>query len=602
MSAVENAVDLAVIGAGPRGLSVLQGIGASAERLPAGTSVLVHLIEPGEPGQGTHAVHQPDYLMTNTVANQLSMFGGESGPSFLQWAQSNGGEPPVVADGARDYLPRHLLGGYLRAVFDYTVRTLPPAVRVVHHRDSAVDLEAAGPGRLVVHLAGGTALPARFAVLATGHCTRAENEEDRAYQAFVAAHRDRNKRLGYLPSPYPIERLDAIDPDATVAVQGLGLTAHDVIAALTVGRGGRFVESAGRLRYEPSGREPSLRLFSRGCVPAGARGANQKGITGQHRARFFTPEAVRALRDRAMRERGDARLDFAAEVLPLLVREMGYAYRMSHEQRQIPAADYVFDDADRDAVAYILDPVGGQRFGDHAEFAKFLTEFLETDLEQAVRGNLSGPLKAAADVIRDTRAALREAVEFGGLTPESHRDFNARYVPLMNRVAFGPPRRRNRELLSLLAAGVAEPAGGPGCRIVADENGARFDVMTEYASGTYSCAADVLVAARLDVFHPQLDSSPLTAAILRRGLMRPFRNGEFLPGGFDVRPDSHPLDASGKPVRNLWVLGYPAEGPRFYTHALPRYRMGSQFGADADGCVRDLLAQIGAGSGDLDVQ
>ena len=49
-----------------------------------------------------------------------------------------------------------------------------------------------------------------------------------------------------------------ISPQAVVAIQGLGLTGHDVIAELTVGRGGRFAETGSRLRYLPSGREPRL--------------------------------------------------------------------------------------------------------------------------------------------------------------------------------------------------------------------------------------------------------------------------------------------------------------------------------------------------------
>lgn len=342
-----TALQVSIIGVGPRGLSILQRISELADQLPEGCSLDVHLIDPGDGGQGTHSARQPAHLLTNTVASQVTMFTGGRGPSFTEWAAGIGyrefdaafyptGQGAGEAVGEHTYLPRQVLGAYLSWVFDRTVRSLPPQIRVVHHRDRAVDIETSDGGRFAVHLAKGFVLPSDYIFLATGHCERVPTEEDRLYEEFARENADRNPRLRYCPTPYPVHRLQDIAPGSSVAVQGFGLTAHDVISELTVGRGGEFHGSGQDMEYRPSGREPDIRLFSRQCLPFSARGVNQKGVTGQHRPQFFTKEAVLRLQEQAACRRNDPRLDFAGEVLPLLLKEMGYAYRTAQEQRPVP--------------------------------------------------------------------------------------------------------------------------------------------------------------------------------------------------------------------------------------------------------------------------
>jgi FAD-NAD(P)-binding len=598
-----NAIQVTIIGMGPRGLSLLQRMAELAHELPDSAKMDIHLVDPGDSGQGTHSSRQPSHLLTNTVANQLTMFTDGQGPSFTEWAHAAGyrtfsGAHYPTGDGAgeiigeHDYLPRNLLGEYLSWVFDRTVAALPPQVRVIHHRDRALDIERRGTTRLGVRLQEGFEIDSDFVFLATGHCERIPNADDRAFEEFVKKYSFRNDRLVYCSNPYPVDRIQRIAPGATVAVQGLGLTAHDVIAALTVGRGGRFEGTGKDMRYIPSGREPRIQLFSRQCLPFSARGVNQKGVSGAHKAAFFTREAVERLKERAERERGSRQLDFEQEVLPLLLHEMGYAYRTAKEQRHIPAQEYEFGPEDQEAVGSIIDPLREKGFANFGEFKKFFVDYVVNDLEHAEMGNLVSPVKAATDVIRDTRQSLRDAVESAALMPESHRAFNSRYVPLMNRISFGPPRRRSVELLALLDAGVVDLAGGPGCRVVADESTARFAIESDFGDGAETRYADALVIARLDLFHPESDRSPLTANLLAGGLVRPYTNGAFQPGGLDVDAADHPITAAGTPLPNVWAVGYLVEGPRYYTYALPRPRMNSQFTNDADACVRDMFGQI----------
>ncbi|MFJ6696411.1 FAD/NAD(P)-binding protein [Streptomyces sp. NPDC091272] len=598
-----SALQVAVNGVGPRGLSILQRISELAAELPAGCSLDVHLIDPGDSGQGVHSTQQPGHLLTNTVASQVTMFANGQGPSFTQWAAASGyrqfggafcptGDDSGEPVGEHAYLPRQLLGAYLSWVFDQTVNGLPQHVRIVHHRDRAVDIEQGDAGRFAIRLEKGFVVHSDYLFLTTGHCERIPTEEDQAYEEFARGNAKRNPRLAYCSTPYPVNRLQQIAPGSTVAVQGFGLTAHDVISELTVGRGGTFHGSGPDTEYRPSGREPQIRLFSRQCLPFSARGVNQKGITGAHRPRFFTNEAVQQLQQEATRHRGDPRLDFTEEVLPLLLREMGYAYRSTEEQRSISPEDYELTAGDRRALEELLDPLHDKQFANQEEFAKFFVDHIVSDLEHAELGNATSPVKAATDVIRDTRASLREAVEFSGLTPDSHRVFNRKYVPVMNRVSFGPPRHRNHQLLALMHAGIVDLAGGPGSRVLLDREAAKFTVRTDYPDGPEIHYADALIVARLDAFHPESDRSPLIANLLERGLIRPYSNDEFKPGGIDIDERGRPVTAAGQALNSAWAVGYLVEGPRFYTHALPRQAMASQFTLDADMAVRDMVSDI----------
>ncbi|QDO82681.1 FAD/NAD(P)-binding protein [Shewanella psychropiezotolerans] len=66
-----------IIGLGPRGLSVLHRILCHAKSSP-NINISIAIFEPNEPGVGVHSTEQPDYLLLNTVAGQLSMFPQEN--------------------------------------------------------------------------------------------------------------------------------------------------------------------------------------------------------------------------------------------------------------------------------------------------------------------------------------------------------------------------------------------------------------------------------------------------------------------------------------------------------------------------------------------
>jgi len=261
---------LAIIGGGPRALSVLERLLQHREKIPGQHQLEVVVIDPGDFGEGAHSGTQAGHLMINTLAAQITMYppdsliGAPTRPSFLHWADSVGyrrfedGYRVAIAPGGdrlseRHHLPRWLLGKYLNAFGHEVMAALSTGiVQARHVRAEAIDIRR-DSADYSVDLDRGETIQAQFVVLATGHGRRMANDEDRKLAEYAHSGRSCNPHLGYFASPYPVETLDTISADARVAVRGLGLTAHDAVSALTIGRGGKYRTMPGGLVYVPSG-------------------------------------------------------------------------------------------------------------------------------------------------------------------------------------------------------------------------------------------------------------------------------------------------------------------------------------------------------------
>ncbi|MFF4233746.1 FAD/NAD(P)-binding protein [Streptomyces sp. NPDC001820] len=138
---------MAVVGAGPRGTSVLERLCASAPELTPDTPLTIHLVDPAPPGPGrVWRTDQSAELLMNTVASQVTLFTDDSvacegpirsGPSLYEWATGIAGETV----GPDDYPTRACYGRYLEWAFNRAVASAPKSVTVEVHRARAVRLE-----------------------------------------------------------------------------------------------------------------------------------------------------------------------------------------------------------------------------------------------------------------------------------------------------------------------------------------------------------------------------------------------------------------------------------------------------------------------------
>jgi len=553
---------IAIVGMGARGLSILERLVATAR---PDRPLVVHVIDPGPFGVGVHHEDQPDELLLNTVAGQITVFRrGDpaahgtcvDGPSLAEWAG-------VERDA---YLPRRVLGAYFRDAYARLVGAAPPSLRVAEHTTRATDARRAPDGSWTLVLADGTRVSADFLVLATGHGTLVPSDVDVAAEAFVRRHRDRNRALAYLRTCYPLAGLSAIARGSRVGVRGMGLSAVDVVIELTEGRGGRFEEVAdGELAYRPSGAEPVIAVWSRHGRAFWPRARNEKSPADVHRPRALHLDAVHRLRAEGPR-------DFTRDYVPLLQTEMR------------DAADRIDPAAAISHLAGLLEVPTGRELGPAEDRARALAAFFAADERRAEAGNMTDPVKAATDAVRDLRNEIREAVEHGGLTPQSHRVFVEVYAPLLHVISAGPPALRARQWRALLDCGILR-LGPTAAAVTFDDEAARFRLLG--ADGeTWDC--DAVVGAAVDPFLPERDDDALTRALLAQGLGRPYRNGDYHPGGWDIDRRGRLRDAAGEPIGNLCAVGNPTEGPHYFTNMLPAPGLPSRITADAQHVVEAL--------------
>ncbi|MFF4754028.1 FAD/NAD(P)-binding protein [Streptomyces sp. NPDC002514] len=597
-----SAVSVALVGAGPRGTSVLERLCASAsELLPAGVRLTVHVIDPAPPGPGrVWRTAQPSELLMNTVACQVTLFTDESvdcsgpirtGPSLYEWADGELGPD--------EYPTRAHYGRYLEWVFAQVVRHAPDGVQVRTHQARAVRLDDAPDGRQTLTLDDGRTLEGLSAVvLAQGHLPEAEDGTRRE----LAAHAERHG-LRHIPPANPADvDLAPLAPGEPVLLRGLGLNFFDHLALLTTGRGGRFTRTAdGTLRYTPSGDEPRLYAGSRRGIPYQARGDNAKGPYGRHTPRVLTPEAIAGFRKRA--DSGEAP-DFLTEIWPLVAKEVEAVYygaltrRPDFAERFLavphgdPAEALLLDEfgvpaADRWSWERIARPHTGREFADREEWRTWLRAYLREDAAQAALGNVAGPLKAALDVLRDLRNEIRLVVDHGGLAGASRRDHLDRwYTPLNAFLSIGPPRRRIEELAALLDADVVDVLGP---RLEVRGTDGAWTAHSPDVPGS-TVRVTTLIEARLPEPDLRRTADELLARLLRTGDCRPHTVDGYQTGGLDVTGRPYRLrDRRGTPHPRRFAFGVPTEGVHWVTAAGARPGVDSVTLSDADAVARAVL-------------
>ncbi|WP_306337726.1 FAD/NAD(P)-binding domain-containing protein [Streptomyces sp. KL118A] len=622
-----------VVGAGPRGLSVLERLCANARLQPQDRPVHVHVIDPCPPGPGrVWRTDQSPHLLMNTVAGQISVFTDasvdlhgplEPGPSLSEWAAAlaageiGGTYPPDVLAQARalgpdTYPTRAFYGHYLRWACRRIVREAPAALTVTFHRALAVALDddpATGGRRQQVRLADGTVLAGLDAViLCQGHLPAAPDDGERAF-----ADRARAAGLRHLPPANPADAdLTALAPGTRVLLRGLGLNFFDYMAQLTVGRGGTFTRHGGRLRYRASGREPRLYAGSRRGIPYQARGENEKGPHGRHEPLLLTPGRIAELR----RAHARGGLDFTRDLWPLISREVEAVYyatllRSRGEVRpagQLQAAylaapagphhlaavleAYGIGDKDRWDWELLARPWRDREFTGPHDFTGWLLDHLRQDVAEARAGNVNGPLKAALDVLRDLRNEIRLVVDHGGLDGDSHRaDLDGWYTPLNAYLSIGPPARRVEEMIALVEAGVLDVIG-PGLRV--DLRPGRCTVSSPQVPGS-TRQVDAVVEARLPAITLRRTEDRLLRHLLATGQCAPYRirtraAEPYESDGLAVTPRPFRLiDAAGRPHPRRFAFGVPTESVHWVTAAGIRPGVNSVTLTDADAIARAAL-------------
>jgi len=344
---------LGIVGAGPSCTYVLERLAAMAANLGGGGLELHVFEKSGQFGAGqVHSTRQPVTSYLNRIAGQVTFAADESvedagpllhpeqRPTLHEWCQQRFRQ---TGDSTFDLAPedwpkRYVHGLALQESFERYVAILRalPGIAVTLHHGEVLDIDDREPRLAIVHSAGDVVL-ADHVLMLTGHSSNNPMHTQRParFAQFAARH-----PATYVSSAYPLEDTlmpAAVGPGKVVGCAGMGLTAIDVVLHLTEGAGGVFeADRDGRLRYRPSGREPSkIVAFSDAGLFTYARPFNAKEKDPErleHRGRFLTQTAVDRLRVvagtpmRIGRLGTRRQLDFERDLLPLVLLEMAYVY------------------------------------------------------------------------------------------------------------------------------------------------------------------------------------------------------------------------------------------------------------------------------------
>lgn len=594
MSTADPPYVLAVVGAGPRGVGVLERIGANAAELLGGRRLTVHLVDPFPAGAGrVWRYEQSPLLRMNSMPEDVTVFTDDTvridgpirpGPSLIEWARlvRSGGLDAGIDDSLRaelealqsDHFPtRRLQSAYLVWFHRKVCAELPTGIEVVEHRTRAVRLEDGEPQSLWLE---GRAEPLEVdAVLLTvGHLDAEPDDREAALADFAARH-----DLAYYPAGYTADvDYSAIGPGETVLVRGFGLAFVDLMLLLTEGRGGRFEEQAcGGLRYHPSGAEPVLHVGSRRGVPYHAKiGYRLRGKPARL-PKFFDAYAIERLCA------APGRIDFRRDVWPLISKEIAWAYYSelftAHPER-VRMDFAVFADAFADAAPGELDalvaravpapddrldldrldrPMAGKDFGTAEEYGKELREYVEADLSRRADPEYSADLGAFTALL-SVMGQLPALVQTGRLDAVSQlSDLDGWFLGFFSYFASGPPPRRLEELLALQEAGLVSFLGAE-TRVSADEergvfvaSGASFPGVTEARTLVEARLPEPSVTRASDVLLRRLHA---VGALGEETVLDPVTGDRLLAGRIHTRvSDGRVLDGDGRPHPRRFALG-----------------------------------------------
>jgi hypothetical protein len=638
----------------------------SAGDFGAGLPSLVIFERGGRFGAGeVNSDLQPESSLMNRIAVQVGFAADESnraaGPllppamrrNLFEWWLADSG----MAAGDRsaptpgDIPSRRLHGKALRAAFDsYLVLLRAAGMHIDLLADEVVDAWRSDQGRALIISTRARCFEVDRILFVTGNA--------HSFASPGAAPAPQQPGTRTIWPAYPLDRQitpTTLPPGVAVGIDGLGLTAIDVILHLTEGRGGRFVQEdaalpGSKLIYRPSGLEPrEIVAFSpSGLLPC-CRPENGKlnDPALHYTGRFFTIQAVaqlRATRGVAARRGGIAArrpLDFDDSVLPLVVLELARLYYLTLfgpniERRLDDAAQPGYEDflaaamppspkpRGEAAIEQLLaplhaavgtwtgKPIDGASADEQFDWRRLfdplpmdgeaamqpwavrVARLIEQDLAAGRRGNLRDPGKAACDgVFRDLRHVFCAVVDEGGLTPVSHRSFMQGFLRIYMRLSNGAGILPTAKILALIEQGLLNLSIGPWPDIRSTRGG--FVVRGPHTR--VERTLPLIVRARLNSFDAADPAGELYPNLLRRGLVRCWVNaddagGGFRPGGLELDDHFHPVDRDGRVDRRLAFMGPPAEGQRFFQSAAARpQRNSSIFNALAAWVSEGLEAQ-----------
>lgn len=588
--------NIAIVGAGPRGISLLERIGAYGS--PA-TATTIHIIDDAPIGAGRiWRTDQTPTLCMNTLAGAVTLFTepGASvtapvrpGPTMYEWAHNPlplGGrdaqptrqEQDTYARTLQDYTvelthmrpesnpSRALYGLYLTWCYHWAKAHLPEGYQVKEHNTRAISIHSQGDTDLI-QLANGDTLETAATILALGWQTPGDLPQETTLREQVDS-----AGLIWVRPDNPVEQdLSAIPAGSDVLVRGLGMGFFDVMALLTINRGGRFVAdntAASGLRYHPGGQEPRLLVTS---------GRGYPFLPKSHYGQLPPPAKLTRLKT-VIKEKSatDTPIDFGEEVWSAIVRD---AYQAYYDTLGVIGLEEIIDTTGLQDLPEVLgrhanqttpfdlddwlDPLGRLLHDGHnytvEDITALIATAMATDIQEA-RAASQSPVKNALWEISAARKPASILGEQGRYTWESRSTTFEKFMALGQMVGSGPPLFRTQQLHALVEAGLVAFLGRG---VTIEVRGDRFSAHADTLADTIETT--ILIDAWMhspDVRRSQApNADPLARSL--EGRWRPWTettvDGDpVATGSPEVDPDTRLLvGPGGEPDPRILLVGIP---------------------------------------------
>ncbi len=596
-------MQVAIIGAGPRGLAVAERLINLADD---DTQIDVQIYDPYAIGGRVWdpAISQNEQFLMNTVIDQITLFNDESienggtpypGPTMIQWLKQEASAflashseftEHYSIEASRltkpdDFSSRGMMGVYAAWFFEWLTRRVRPNQTLNFTKQSVINVVKIGT-MFQLELADGAQILADHVVMALGHSDDHLTEEETAFKAFAAQH-----HLKYVTPTHPSEAdLSDFHENDTVIMRGLGLSFFDYVAALSLGKGGKFTrDGTGELVYEPSGHEPHVIAGSRGGFPLHARGVNEKLSGELYQPVFFTLSALNALR-----YAGNGHISYNS-FENLIVKELTYKYwlnrldskdtQLTHKQiedfkKALLTGKHLNETAKQFGLTHVpefdieLIRNPARDLPEKVDYAAWFLDYLLADIKDARLGNKNAPYAGTFDIMRDIRDLVRDVIAQNYFSADDYEKFMTRFKPLDILVSVGPPLERVEQLKALIKAGIFEvTAANIKVTTVAGKFEAH-DIRGQRFQG------NALIEARLGSTDMAISRNPLVTNLKNSGMfVQPLRTRDdgstYKLGAINVDPKTFEvIDASGVIIPHLYVYGIPLEGLKWFGTVIPR--------------------------------
>lgn len=580
-------MQIALIGAGPRNLILTARLVSFANQ--STKPVTITLYDPFPIGGRVWSPEQNPFFIANTIVSHATLFSDDSidspvtglrGPNWFEWLNTAATNfikqhnythakhflNTISTLTPNTYPSRALMGVYAAWTFEQILAYAHENVTIEHKHVSVTKL-VQSEHEWLLSLSDGTQEKMDQVILTPGHLPNQPTHEEQAFA---------DSGLTYLPVGHPGEAdLDKLIAKEPVIFRGLGLSFFDYMAALTLGRGGKFIpKDNGRLTYEPSGQEPHIIAGSRRGELAHARGNNQKTAHVSYVPKIFTPERL------LKTEPTD--FSYFCQLIRAEMEVVYYQNLLTSDPSIYPGdvdafiSSLIASDDIKQTVATSALPktyhYDWSRVYPHPTTSDKtqMDDLLSIDISDGQLGNSAGPYSGSYEIVKDLRSLIRHYLEDGIFDGSGYEDFLRLFGPFNNTVAVGPPLERIQELQALIEAGIVTVTN-PGLKVIVQDKQYQAE---DNLGNTWH--AEALVEARLPGTNLDKVIDPLMSQLSTDGYLQPVTMTRTDGSTYQIQSTDvnvrtlQAINQTGQ-VDNLFVWGLPTEGgKRWFTTFLPR--------------------------------